>query len=308
MRISQIKLEHLLHKQHVLNSLKAELDRDLDNQITHGVKLVKDWLEEDTWESKEARKDAIRYLDLRALVLKIVANIVLACLKNPMPLVSLASMTNLSDDLTKLQSIQTAAELIAVLEETKLFAINKIGSGGYSVTTLTLPSEELERQIEVGCYLPPLIEKPKTVSKNTDSALHTITKDSLILGGKMNEHTGRISLDVINRLNQNEYTLETESIKVEKPLHTEELNEKELAGLDILKRIQYELGVSNHNTSREQFDYLKNLLVGRTIHFTHKFDMRGRVYSQGHHFNPMGSSYEKSCIELANKQVVTGEL
>ena len=37
---------------------------------------------------------------------------------------------------------------------------------------------------------------------------------------------------------------------------------------------------------------------------THKFDKRGRIYSQGYHVHIQGTSYKKAILELHNKEMV----
>jgi len=38
---------------------------------------------------------------------------------------------------------------------------------------------------------------------------------------------------------------------------------------------------------------------------THKYDKRGRCYSQGYHVNPQGNDWNKAVIEFAEKEPVT---
>jgi DNA-directed RNA polymerase len=37
---------------------------------------------------------------------------------------------------------------------------------------------------------------------------------------------------------------------------------------------------------------------------THKYDKRGRTYSQGYHIQPQGSDWNKAVIEFADKEIV----
>ena len=307
MRISQRRLEHILHKQHVLNAVKDELEEHLPDLIEDAVRTLKDWLDTETWPSKQLRQDAIRHHDLRAIVLKLLANIVLSC-KEPLPLVSIASMTSLSDELDKLDSIHLACEVIAILRHTDAYSVLKAPNGTYVVVSQLEPSEELTKRIRLSCYLPPMLEKPEKLESNNDSALKTIKSDKVILGGVINQHSGNISLDVINTMNSNEYELDEVSIQEIKPFHRDILNPEELKELDLEEQEQYHKEYDNYTKQIEQFQYLAELLKGRTLYFAHKPDKRGRIYTQGYHFSPMGSSYEKSCINLAKKELITGDL
>lgn len=307
MRISQKILEHLLHTQHVEEAIKEEIELDLSHQLRHTVELYTQWLETVKWKSHEYRKDQIRYHDKYQIVLKILTKITLHC-REGLPLVSVASMINLTEELESLDSIQLSADLIAALQYIGLYEVTKHLSGTYVVQSLIEPSEDTLRRIKLGCYIPPLIEKPKRLESNDDSGLHTINKDSLILKGKHNYHSGNISIDVLNILNSNEYELDTYITNMEKPWSQEELTPQEIAELDFEDQDAYHNAVITREKYLDQFNYLKELLTDRTIYFTHKVDKRGRIYTQGYHFNLQGSSYEKASINLKNKQLITGSL
>ena len=307
MRISQTLMEHTLHKQHVLNSIKEELEQYMSDEIDMAVVTLKEWLDETTWESKEIRKDSIRQHDIRALVIKIFSNIIMSCAK-PMPLVSIASMATLTDSLDKIDNIHLTCEVIAVLKDSGIYAIENTPDNTRIVVSQVEPSESLARKIYIGCYLPPMIQKPQTLYSNTDSAFLTIKSDKVILGGKLNQHNACISLDVLNTLNSNEYELDEEAIKVVKPFHREELSVDEFKKLDVYEQQQYTQEYDNYVKYLEQINYLKELLKGQKIYFTHKPDKRGRIYTQGYHFNTQGSEYEKSCLNLYKKEVVHGTL
>lgn len=307
MQLNQKTLEHLLHKQHLLNEVKEELEEHLPDAIDEGVRLLKEWLDTPSWPSKEARKDAIRHHDIRAIVLKMIANITMACTE-ALPLVSIASMSSMSDDLDKLDDIHLAAEVITVLADTDTYLLEQSAGGTYIVLSQLEPSESLQRKIRIGCYLPPMLDKPEKLYSNKDSAYLTIKNDKVILGGRLNQHSENVSLDVINLLNSQEYELDEHVIKQIKPFHRDVLDEQGLSELTVEEQKDYQKELKNYHRYLEQFQFLSTNLVGRKLHFTHKPDKRGRMYTQGFHFNPMGSSYEKACINLYNKETVTGEL
>lgn len=306
MRISQTKLEHLLHVQHVEEKVKNEILNDLYPQVSRAVAVYSDWLEDTKWESHERRKDTIRHFDKESVVLKVLTKIVHN--STALPLVSIAGMINLSPDLDKLDSIQLSCDLIALLEASELYRLSKSAGGTYVVESTVELSEELVRQIKVGCYLPPMIENPETIYKNDQSGYLTINRDSMILGGEHNQHSGNISLDVINTLNQNEYELDTFITQQEKPWHREYLTPLDIYCLREEDREIYRNELITRQLYLEQFNYLKELLAERTIRFTHKPDKRGRLYCQGYHFSTQGSSYEKACLNLRKKEFVTGTL
>lgn len=304
--MNQATLEKLLLPRHIHNRIEEEVVKHFQDQIIQGKSLLQEWLDRQYWESKQVRLESIRYLDLEKIVVDVLTR-VLMLVGNPMPLVSLSGMMHLTDELSKTYNMLTVMEIYAVLKKVGLYSIETSPSDARIVTPLVLPSESGERRIQLGCYLPPLIERPKKLTSNDSSGLHTVSKDSLILGGKVNHHTGTISLDVLNKLNSIEYTLD-ETIDTEKSFHTTYLTEREYGELTLEDQQMYDLQVSNHHKAREQFNYLKEILRDKKLYFTHKYDKRGRVYSQGFHFNIQGTSYEKACLNLANKEVIHGEL
>ncbi len=48
------------------------------------------------------------------------------------------------------------------------------------------------------------------------------------------------------------------------------------------------------------------MMHSNVFHMTHKYDKRGRTYSQGYHVNYQGNPWNKACIEFADKEVVDG--
>jgi len=258
-RISQIKMEHLLHVQHVEEKVKQELIADLYPQVARGVEVYSEWLADTKWESHERRKDAIRHMDRESVVIKVLTKISRNCMK-ALPLVSIAGMINLSPELDKLDSIQLSCDLIALLQPTDLYNVEKSAGGTQVVYTTIELSESLVRQIRVGCYLPPMIEKPQRITKNDQSGYLTINKDSMVLGGEYNQHNGNISLDVINKLNANEYELDTFITQEGKPWHREYLTPLDIYCLREADREIYRNELITRELYLEQFNYLKTLL------------------------------------------------
>jgi DNA-directed RNA polymerase len=47
------------------------------------------------------------------------------------------------------------------------------------------------------------------------------------------------------------------------------------------------------------------LSLGNEFYLTHKYDKRGRSYSQGYHINYQGNAWNKAVVCLADKEFVT---
>lgn len=305
--ITQNQLEHILHKQHVMEDLKLSLEEDIPEYIDEAVSIYTEWLDDIKWDSHERRKDSIRYHDKRDIVTRILTSITMYC-QNMMTLVSIGSMISLSDGLDKLDSVQLTCDLIALLEPVGLYELRRNLSGTITVHSFVEPNEGILRRMRIGCYLPPMVTKPDTLYSNTDCAYKTINKDSLILRDKANQHNGNIGLDVLNKQNAIEYELDNHIIDDVKPWHRQVLTPTELTLLPYEEQEIYKAELVTRELYLEQFIYLKTLIKDRTIYFTHKVDKRGRIYSQSYHFNPQGTDYDKACLNLKHKELITGEL
>ncbi|ELA08272.1 hypothetical protein MOMA_06911 [Moraxella macacae 0408225] len=284
--MNQSQIEKLLHIKHLENELKTDISNSYESEIIKAKQAIIKWCNIKEWDSKNDRKYFVSFLDLNSLILNILTKTVLYCQK-PMPFVSIASMINIGFT-DKMDNIRTVSELLALLEPMGIYTIDD----NRMIEALIMPSKELETKLHHACFIPPMIEKPDTLYRNNDCGLKTIDKDSLILGFNENYHTKNISLDVLNTLNNNEYELDMYIISnFEKPVVA-----------------NTELELTTWENFKEQFTVFVKHLTDKTFYLTHKVDKRGRVYSQGYHFNTQGSSFEKACINLKHKELITGEL
>ena len=305
--ITQNQIEHILHKQHIMEDLKQSLIEDIPEYVDKAVEIYAEWLEDVKWESHERRKDAIRFHDKQSIVMKILTSITMYC-QNMMTFVSISSMINLSDELEKLDSVQLTGDLIALLEPVGLYELRRNLSGTITVHSFVEPNEGILRRINIACYIPPMVSKPKTLVNNDDSGYLTINKDSLFCKDRANFHTGNIGLDVLNKQNAIEFELDNHITSEVKKWHREILSEGELVALPLDEQEIYKAELITRELYLEQFNYLKTLIENRTIYFTNKVDKRGRIYVQGYHFSPQGTDYDKACLNLKHKELITGEL
>ena len=277
------------------------------NKLNRGIEYVNSWLNKDHDVERELRLLAVRELDIKELVMQVVACISLECQK-PMKLVSIASLCarhlNMSD---KVEAIHTMAEIIAVLGETDLFDNKKTREGWIVISRVGLDAE-VTQYADNALYLPPLIIKPRKVRSNRDSGYITQRGESLILGFYENHHDDNICLDVINTLNSNEYELDTDFIDN----NVMEWSEPEF---EVGKHTHYEeeqiTAMSKdyfENYFKEQSKFFVKLMKhhGNSLYITNKVDKRGRIYSQGFHINPQGDSYHKAMLNLKHHEIPTG--
>ena len=317
--MNQTKIEHLIHPRHITKDIKESLIKDFSEHISKAVKGLKKWLEISEWESKNIRKEHVSYLDLYSLVADVITATAMNC-QQELPYISISSMISI-DGMDKFNSIKTVSEILAVLEPVGFYEIIKYPSGTRMIQSLIDLDEDLLNRLNLYCYLPPMIERPNKLYHNKSSGYKTINSDSLILGFKENHHDESISLDVLNTLNNQEYEIDTTFISnYERQFHRPQLTPEQLLKEHELAQLngyegnyddyinQYNQELANFEMFKEQFNVLLNHVKDKPIYFTHKVDKRGRIYSQGYHFNLQGSSYEKACINLRKKELCQGEL
>lgn len=278
------------------------------NKLNRGIEYVNSWLNKDHDVERELRLLAVRELDIKELVMQVVACISLECQK-PMKLVSIASLCarhlNMSD---KVEAIHTMAEIIAVLGETDLFDNKKTKEGWIVISRVEL-DKEVTQYADNALYLPPLIIKPRKVRSNRDSGYITQRGESLILGFYENHHDDNICLDVLNTLNSNEYELDTDFInQYEEQWHREELSQQEYEELSHADREIYNMDAKTWKKFQEQGKFFQHLMIhhGNSFYLCNKVDKRGRIYSSGYHVNVQGSSFKKAMVNFKHHEIPTG--
>lgn len=157
-------------------------------------------------------------------------------------------------------------------------------------------TDEVKEQLDIFQYPLPMIEEPSHVRHNRQYGYRTI-RGSIIL--KNNHTDDDVCLDHINRSNQIPLALNKDVVafvqnqwsNLDKPKDTETFE-------DYQKRVRaFE---KYDKTSR---DVLAALMAqGDRFWITHKYDKRGRTYTQGYHVNPQGNDWNKACIEFADAE------
>ena len=144
----------------------------------------------------------------------------------------------------------------------------------------------------------PMIVEPRELKTNSDTGYFT-SRNSVIL--KNNHHEADVCLDHLNKMNKVKLTLNNEVAafienswrNLDKPKDGEDRKD-----FDKRKRAfeKYD------RTARDVMAHLE--IAGGEFYLTHKYDKRGRVYCQGYHVSYMGNSWNKACIQFANKEIV----
>ncbi|MFB6349650.1 hypothetical protein ACFBZI_09470 [Moraxella sp. ZJ142] len=301
----QQSIERQMHPTHIRHDIQQSIQSSFQDELQQAITLIHTYIEKQEWESKMLRKQHLLTIELDSLVCDILTTITLHT-QNRLPYVNVAGMIPIKG-MSALDAIKTVCELIAVLLPLGMYNITSFKTTRYIESLIQLPDSLLDR-IKLSCYLPPMITTPKPVNNNYTSGYLTLD-DNVILGSKHNKHSEPLALDIINKQNQNTYELDSYIVQqFDKQWHRTELNLDEMSLLNDDEQLQYLSDKTTWEKYQEQFEVLKQHLADKSFHFLHKYDKRGRLYSQGYHFNPMGSSFEKACINFKHKQLVTGEL
>lgn len=186
-----------------------------------------------------------------------------------------------------------AGKIILELTDLGVYEIFESQQGKYYVKSFLELSKELKQHITETKYLPPMVCLPQEIMHNRSSAYYT-KKSSLILGSKYNHHYMPLNLAVLNLFNKVPFSIRENFVRT-----VEELPEKQLKGDDLrefmrMKKASIEIAA---------------LMVksGNKFYFEHKPCKRGRVYAQGYHLNPQGSSFKKAVLKLAIKEMIPVE-
>lgn len=285
--------EERFNRKHIDVKIRTAIEGnpEMVAKIEHGIALVQEYMATTySYASKNKRIAQLANMDVSAMVMDIFVGIAYSQRPELFTSVSaqMAARLKFSD---RTDAITTVAELMAVLCLTDAFDILKPNKQASLMVISRIPlSDNLKSFIENSQYLPPMVCEPLELTHNYSSGYLT-HNDSLILGSG-NHHDGDICLDTLNLMNKVALKLDTQFLckAEEDPTFDLDTQDKE----DAWRRFK---------TQSYMFYSLMEQQDNR-FYFTHKVDKRGRAYSQGYHLNPQGSSFKKSCLELADEEIV----
>jgi hypothetical protein len=162
-------------------------------------------------------------------------------------------------------------------------------------------SADAQRRFDTYQYPLPMISEPMPVTHNHATGYQTI-EGSIIL--KDNHHNDDVCLDHINRVNAIPLSLNTDVVAFVqnkwKSLDSKKVDETQE---EFIKR-KRAFAKFNEN-SREVIAGL--LTMGDRFWLTHKYDKRGRTYSQGYHVNYQGNDWCKAVVQFADPEPLNQE-
>lgn len=293
--MNQSTFEHTLHPHHVSKDIQEYLSQTYADEVNSLSESLREYISIPYWDSKNIRLQALNKDLTKKVILNILTQVLLIA-SDYVPLITVCSSMSFGG--SRYHDIQTCADILHLINQTELIMVDVVDTRYYICSNMQL-SDELVNRLNIMCVLPPMLVRPRMLRHNKSCGYLTINKDNLILGDKENYHDDYISLDVLNTLNSQALTLDLDiCYKFEKEFKSEFDKDTD----------EYLNQRKTHNKAKEQFEYFRDVIQDKTIFFTHKVDKRGRIYSQGYSFNPMGSSFEKACLQLKVKEFVEGEL
>ncbi|MGV8863270.1 MAG: hypothetical protein ACOH2T_19150 [Pseudomonas sp.] len=194
------------------------------------------------------------------------------------------------------QNAQATADALLVAAQEDLVNFDPEKRQFIMVFDLDQATHDLMRQYQ---YLPPMVVPPLKVTSNRGSGYTTILTDSLIL--KNNHHEGDLCLDSINRFNAIPLSINRDVVvgirnnwkHLDKAKPSESFEDYQTR---VKAFVRYE---------KDSFFTIALMReMGNRFHLTHKPDKRGRTYCQGYHVSYQGNSWNKACVEFADKEYI----
>lgn len=170
-------------------------------------------------------------------------------------------------------------------------------------------SQEYLKAAEECMYKLPMIIKPNKVKYhfNNLGSGYIHDHESLLLNGKY--HKGDLCKEFLDTVNSIPLTINLDVIKhfkneidedsiIENTKLNNSLNNVFTDPYEVVKQVKE----NNHKFHLQIYDTVSIL---NRFYLTHKYDSRGRCYSQGYHYNYQGTSFNKAMLELAEKETVS---
>lgn len=295
---TQSAIENMYSRKTIRSLIKADVDTSSDVYQTC-IKNIDAYISKTYYDSKTKRINELKShtsITLDDIVLELFASVL--PIQDISPIQSVAA--NLGSRLGYkylLDSIKTAAEIIAVCESSGLYTIYHSSSDENDTATLGIKahyslSPDVSDFIHQTMFLPPMVCKPrKWTSKDNVGGGYLKGSGSCILGA-MNHHNKSLNLKHLNTLQDitwelNKFMLDTP----ERPNKAFTLQEQ---------RDQFEIFKTE---SKEVYELL--LDAGNRFNFTWNYDKRGRSYSTGYHVNLQSTEYKKAILQFSHKEALT---
>jgi len=168
------------------------------------------------------------------------------------------------------------------------------------VVAYAIQDEQLLFDLDQYQYPLPCVEHPEPVTTNKDTGYKTI-KNSVILNNNYTDDD--VCLEHLNKMNSVPLSLNADVVAFvqNKWANLDRPKARESAE-DFQKRRK-----AFNKYNRTSKNVLQAIMLEDRFWLTHKYDFRGRTYSQGYHVNYQGNDWNKACIELADAEPLNKE-
>lgn len=289
--LQQFCIEDKYDKANIINHIVDDIGTTMLVKQDKLTQAINKYMCSSYYESKHIRINHLRQFEITNLVSEIFSILIPLEGSHPIQSISgqLAAYLKYEDIF---DGIKTAAELITLacyVDICNIVSSEMSDTGSLLVKSNYRLENKTITYINNTKYLPPMLCEPMRVNKNNQSGY--LSKNDFVILGKGNNHFEPLALDVLNIMNKVELCLD-ERILTETELPTSELDTNE-------KVINHDRMVASSKVVYEEL-----LEQGNSFYFTHKFDSRGRLYSQGYHVNYQGSPYKRASISLKQKELI----
>ena len=167
-----------------------------------------------------------------------------------------------------------------------------------------IPLTGVQEDLDERGYILPSVIKPELVVDNTSIGYQSF-KTPLLLGGKF--HTYKLNYAHINKINSVEYETEPRLTRLTQPVFKTAKKVKKNGhwetDQDVLER--YKSFKHLTDSLPKRMDLLER--HSKQYHYCHAYDARGRYYPKAYEFNYQGIKFVKAMVNLAHKEVISGE-
>ena len=167
--------------------------------------------------------------------------------------------------------------LLKECAESGLYQFREVNDDWYVHPNLTL-TKKVKQKIDRLQYLPPMKSMPIPWTNNTNGGWLFETKH-LVLGNRFKKHSLPLAYDVINKLQEIEWEIDSETYKHERQ--------------------------TNRAMNKQKFLRVIKDYLGIPFHFVWRYDCRGRSYSSGYDLNLQSNEYGKALLSLHKKELIT---
>ena len=206
------------------------------------------------------------------------------------------------------ESIVFASKVLDLGAEIGLWKYDQlpVNDNALKVKALWDVPDNVKQALNECMYKVPMVIEPRKVRHhwNNRGSGYLLTKhDSLILKNKW--HKGDLCREFLDKANSVPLNLNQDIIQLfEHELNLAKIKAKaELSGQSSWEAMAQ--AEKNWDMYKEQTSLVANILKDKKFYLTHKYDSRGRCYTQGFHVNYQGDSYCKAMIELTNKEEIS---